>query len=87
MDVFGPVADNANGIGEMGYDREEMEAQKPGSYKRARQILADLDAVGNTTKAEHQGHRHRLGRDRRRVAVRQLHRGHRGRAARTRSAR
>jgi len=55
MDVFGPVADNANGIGEMGYDREEMERQKPGSYKRARQILADLDAVGNTTKAETKG--------------------------------
>jgi K(+)-stimulated pyrophosphate-energized sodium pump len=55
MDVFGPVADNANGIGEMGYDKEEMEKNKPGSYKRARQILADLDAVGNTTKAETKG--------------------------------
>jgi K(+)-stimulated pyrophosphate-energized sodium pump len=48
MDVFGPVADNANGIGEMGYDRKEMGEAK---YKEARQILADLDAVGNTTKA------------------------------------
>src|SRR3954470_11319022 len=55
MDVFGPVADNANGIGEMGYDREAMERESPGSYKRARQILADLDAVGNTTKAETKG--------------------------------
>jgi len=55
MDVFGPVADNANGIGEMGYDKEEMEKAQPGSYKRARQILADLDAVGNTTKAETKG--------------------------------
>ncbi|MBI1977971.1 MAG: sodium-translocating pyrophosphatase [Candidatus Omnitrophica bacterium] len=40
MDVFGPVADNANGIGEMAH-----------LHKDARQILADLDAVGNTTKA------------------------------------
>jgi K(+)-stimulated pyrophosphate-energized sodium pump len=55
MDVFGPVADNANGIGEMGYEPEEMEKAMPGSYKRARQILADLDAVGNTTKAETKG--------------------------------
>jgi len=55
MDVFGPVADNANGIGEMGYDKDEMEKESPGSYKRARQILADLDAVGNTTKAETKG--------------------------------
>jgi len=55
MDVFGPVADNANGIGEMGYEPKEMEAKSPGSYKRARQILADLDAVGNTTKAETKG--------------------------------
>ncbi len=52
MDVFGPVADNANGIGEMG-DREEMGEE---NYKPcARQILADLDAVGNTTKAETKG--------------------------------
>ncbi|MEI7811829.1 MAG: sodium-translocating pyrophosphatase [Ignavibacteria bacterium] len=55
MDVFGPVADNANGIGEMGYDPVEMEKKTPGSYKRARQILSDLDAVGNTTKAETKG--------------------------------
>jgi K(+)-stimulated pyrophosphate-energized sodium pump len=55
MDVFGPVADNANGIGEMGYDPVAMEAEKKGSYRRARQILADLDAVGNTTKAETKG--------------------------------
>jgi K(+)-stimulated pyrophosphate-energized sodium pump len=55
MDVFGPVADNANGIGEMGYEKDEMEKEQPGSYKRARQILADLDAVGNTTKAETKG--------------------------------
>ncbi|MGE5499309.1 MAG: sodium-translocating pyrophosphatase, partial [Syntrophothermus sp.] len=55
MDVFGPVADNANGIGEMGYEPVEMEKAKPGNYKRARQILADLDAVGNTTKAETKG--------------------------------
>jgi K(+)-stimulated pyrophosphate-energized sodium pump len=52
MDVFGPVADNANGIGEMGYDKAEMGEQK---YKAARQILADLDSVGNTTKAETKG--------------------------------
>jgi K(+)-stimulated pyrophosphate-energized sodium pump len=40
MDSFGPIADNANGIGEMTH----MEP-------KARQIMADLDAVGNTTKA------------------------------------
>lgn len=48
MDVFGPVADNANGIGEMGYDKAAM---GEAAYNTSRQTLADLDAVGNTTKA------------------------------------
>jgi K(+)-stimulated pyrophosphate-energized sodium pump len=46
MDSFGPIADNANGIGEMSWsgmtDAETVSAQK---------IMSDLDAVGNTTKA------------------------------------
>ncbi len=46
MDSFGPIADNAAGIGEMAWvgrkDKETVAAQK---------IMADLDAVGNTTKA------------------------------------
>ena len=40
MDSFGPIADNANGIGEMA-----------GMDEYARKIMTDLDSVGNTTKA------------------------------------
>jgi K(+)-stimulated pyrophosphate-energized sodium pump len=46
MDSYGPISDNANGIGEMAWhDLDDEETRK------ARQIMADLDAVGNTTKA------------------------------------
>jgi K(+)-stimulated pyrophosphate-energized sodium pump len=46
MDSFGPIADNANGIGEMSWSGLEDK-----ETKAAQQIMADLDAVGNTTKA------------------------------------
>ena len=46
MDSYGPISDNANGIGEMAWhDLDDEETRK------ARQIMADLDSVGNTTKA------------------------------------
>ena len=46
MDSYGPISDNANGIAEMAWhDQNDPETLK------ARQIMADLDAVGNTTKA------------------------------------
>jgi K(+)-stimulated pyrophosphate-energized sodium pump len=46
MDSYGPISDNANGIGEMSWhDMDDEETRK------ARQIMADLDAVGNTTNA------------------------------------
>ncbi len=46
MDSYGPISDNANGIGEMAWhDMTDQETMN------ARQIMADLDAVGNTTKA------------------------------------
>jgi K(+)-stimulated pyrophosphate-energized sodium pump len=53
MDVFGPIADNANGIAEMGYERSQFKSDA--EMKESRQILADLDAVGNTTKAVTKG--------------------------------
>ncbi len=46
MDSYGPISDNANGIGEMAWHDMDDEATL-----KARQIMADLDAVGNTTKA------------------------------------
>lgn len=46
MDSFGPISDNANGIGEMAWSGKTDKATKD-----AQQIMADLDAVGNTTKA------------------------------------
>jgi K(+)-stimulated pyrophosphate-energized sodium pump len=46
MDSFGPIADNANGIGEMSWSGKTDK-----ETKTAQQIMADLDAVGNTTKA------------------------------------
>ncbi|MGB7093409.1 MAG: sodium-translocating pyrophosphatase [Anaerolineales bacterium] len=46
MDSFGPIADNANGIGEMAWHDKDDE-----QTRNAKQIMADLDAVGNTTKA------------------------------------
>jgi K(+)-stimulated pyrophosphate-energized sodium pump len=46
MDSFGPISDNSNGIGEMAWQGMDDK-----TTKKARQIMADLDAVGNTTKA------------------------------------
>jgi K(+)-stimulated pyrophosphate-energized sodium pump len=46
MDSYGPISDNSNGIGEMAWHGMEDE-----NTLKARQIMADLDAVGNTTKA------------------------------------
>jgi K(+)-stimulated pyrophosphate-energized sodium pump len=46
MDSYGPISDNANGIGEMAWHDLDDD-----TTKKARQIMADLDAVGNTTKA------------------------------------
>jgi K(+)-stimulated pyrophosphate-energized sodium pump len=46
MDSYGPISDNANGIGEMAWH-----GMNDPDTQAARRIMADLDAVGNTTKA------------------------------------
>ena len=46
MDSYGPISDNASGIGELSWHD-----QKDEETLQARRIMADLDAVGNTTKA------------------------------------
>lgn len=46
MDSYGPISDNAAGIGELAWHGQDDE-----ETNKARQIMADLDAVGNTTKA------------------------------------
>ncbi len=46
MDSYGPISDNANGIGEMAWHGQDDE-----ETRKARKIMAELDAVGNTTKA------------------------------------
>ena len=46
MDSYGPISDNANGIGQMAWEQLDDEETRKG-----RQIMADLDSVGNTTKA------------------------------------
>lgn len=47
MDSFGPIADNAAGVGEMAWAGMEDDPE----IQRAQKIMADLDATGNTTKA------------------------------------
>ncbi|MEQ8190973.1 MAG: sodium-translocating pyrophosphatase [Candidatus Eremiobacterota bacterium] len=47
MDTYGPITDNANGIFEMSGALKEG----GGENKRAHEIVAKLDAIGNTTKA------------------------------------
>ncbi|HNB50510.1 MAG TPA: sodium-translocating pyrophosphatase [Anaerolineales bacterium] len=46
MDAYGPISDNAAGVGELSWHGRDDE-----KTIAARKIMADLDAVGNTTKA------------------------------------
>ena len=45
MDTYGPISDNANGIFEMSGVNKTLDSNRP------QEIIAKLDAVGNTTKA------------------------------------
>jgi len=44
MDTYGPISDNANGV-------FEMSGTDPAKYPNATKVVAQLDSVGNTTKA------------------------------------
>ncbi len=46
MDAYGPISDNAAGVGELAWH-----GRKDDETRAAMKIMADLDAVGNTTKA------------------------------------
>lgn len=46
MDAYGPISDNAAGVGELAWHN-----RKDDETRAAMKIMADLDAVGNTTKA------------------------------------
>ncbi len=70
MDSYGPISDNANGIGEMAWhDMTDQETLA------ARQIMADLDAVGQHHQSDYQRHCHCLGGDCGGFAVCFLHHG------------
>ena len=51
MDTYGPITDNANGIFEMSGALKAKDEKEKEEKEKAHQIVAKLDAIGNTTKA------------------------------------